>query len=462
MERNSLEEVRILAPTGMLGSGYLQSSLEEALSRRPHFIGCDAGSTDPGPFPLGSGKCAFSRDACKRDLRHMLVGARRLDIPLIIGSAGTAGGDIHLEWTWEILKEIAREEALHFKAALIHSEQPKEYIKKKFQKGKIKPLNPAPELNEEVIERSERIVGMMGVEPYIKALSEGAEVIVAGRSSDTALYAAYPIKYGFPEGLSWHAGKIVECGTAAVTQRKSPDCIMAYIRKDHFVVEPMDPALRCTPQSVAAHSLYENADPFYFQECSGTLDLSKATYEPISEKAVKVSGSHFIPASAYTVKLEGAEKVGYQSIIIGGIRDPIIVGQIDDWIGRLQGKIEERIKEIYGGRLSKKDYFLNFRLYGKDGTMGALEPVKEIRSHEIGLIIEITAPTQEIASSIATSARHLAIHNPVPQWSGLITSLACLYNPAHLERGAVYRFNLNHIVEPDDPFEMFPMEVIRV
>ncbi|MBI2289410.1 MAG: hypothetical protein HYU73_03540, partial [Betaproteobacteria bacterium] len=108
------------------------------------------------------------------------------------------------------------------------------------------------------------------------------------------------------------------------------------------------------------------------------------------------------------------------------------------------------------------DYLVNIRVYGKNGTMGPLEPVKEIRSHELCLVFEVTAPTQEIASSIAGVVRHQALHLPIPEWSGLITALACPYNPAHLDRGAVYRFNVNHVVEPDTPCEMFPMQLFEV
>jgi len=50
----------------------------------------------------------------------------------------------------------------------------------------------------------------------------------------------------------------------------------------------------------------------------------------------------------------------------------------------------------------------------------------------------------------------------IPEGSGLITALACPYNPAHLDRGPVYRFNVNHVVEPDDPYEMFRMEFLEV
>ena len=455
-----MEEVRILSPTGVCGSGFLETSFEAALERQPHFIGCDAGSTDPGPEFLGSGRTAFPPDAIARDLRLMLRGARRLGIPLLIGSAGTGGNDIQLNLVHELVLRIASEEGLSFKLALIHAEQDKAYLKKRLREGRITPLEPAPHFDAATIERSEHIVGMMGAEPFQRALESGAEVIVAGRASDTAIFAALPVLRGFPEGIAWHAAKILECGAAAVVNRRTPDCMFAWVRGDHFVVEAPDPSLRCTPQSIASHSLYENADPFRLVECSGTLDLTQSRYEALSERAVKVSGSSFVPATRYTVKLEGAEKAGYQSILIGSIRDPFIIRQIDDWTARLRERIHNRVRMVYGDRLAQEDYLLHIRIYGKDGTMGPLEPVKEIRAHELCLVFEATAPTQEIASSIAGIIRHQALHLPIPEWSGLITAVACPYNP--IDRGPVYRFNVNHVVEPDDPCEMFPMELFEV
>lgn len=453
------DEIRILAPTGVCGSGFLESSFETGLGWRPHFIGCDAGSTDPGPSHLGAGHAAFPRQAVKRDLRLMLLGARRLDIPLLIGSAGTAGGDVHLDGFLEILHEIAAEETLRFRLATIHAEQDKAYLKRRLGEGRIKPLDPAPPFDAAVIDRSARIVGMMGAEPYIEALRRGADVIVAGRASDTAIFAALPVLRGFPEGLAWHAGKILECGAAAVVTRTTPDCMFAWLRRDHFVMKAPNPSLRCTPQSIAAHSLYENGDPFRLVESSGVLDLTDSRYEAVDDRTVKVSGSAFEPAARYTVKLEGAELAGYQSIVIGSIRDPFIIRQIDDWTARLTERIHARVAQVYGAALSPADYVLNIRIYGKNGTMGPLEPVEEIRSHELCLIIEVTGPSQEIASAIAGIVRHQGLHLPIPEWSGLITAMACPYNPAHLERGPVYRFNVNHVVEPDDPLEMFRLRV---
>lgn len=455
-------EIRVLSPTGVLGSGFLETSFAEGLRREPHFIGVDAGSTDPGPFPLGSGKTAFSKRAIKRDLRLLVRGAREAGITLLVGSCGTAGGEPHVRLVSETVQEIAREEGLKFRTALIHAEQNKDYLKTKLRAGRIKPLDPAPRFDEATIDRSARIVGMMGAEPYLAALQSGADVVLAGRSSDTAIFAGLPTHFGFPAGLAWHAAKILECGAAAATFRKTPDCIMATITHKDFVIEPLDPELRCTPQSIAAHSLYENADPYLIAESAGTIDLRKAQYEAVDARTVRVRGSAFAPAERYTVKLEGAELVGYQSVMIGSVRDPYIIRQIDDWLAWLDDKIRTRVRDVHRGELTDTDYVLNVHVYGKNGTMGPLEPTRDASPHELCLLFEATAPTQEIASSIASIARHQALHLPVPEWSGLITALAIPFSPAYLERGPVYRFNVNHVVEVDDPLEMFRIEYMEM
>ncbi|GAA4328242.1 acyclic terpene utilization AtuA family protein [Pigmentiphaga soli] len=459
---DSSVEVRVLAASGVCGSGFKESSLEAGLARNPHFIGCDAGSTDPGPFSLGSGKTAFPLRAIKRDLRLMLKAARKAKIPLLLGSAGTAGGKPHLELVRQMVLDIAREEKLSFKLALIHAEQDKEYLKKRLAEGRIKPLKPAPEFDAGVIDRSTRIVGMMGEEPYLRALDEGAEVVIAGRSSDCAIFAGIPIRMGVAPGIAWHAAKILECGAAAAVARPAPDSMLATLRADHFDLEPLDPELRCSPLSVAAHSLYENADPYRLIESSGVLDLTTASYEALDDRRVRVRGSRFEPAQTYTVKLEGAEMAGYQSIVIGGIRDPYIIRQLDSWLERLRAAVAKRVADVFADDPEAGKHLFNIRVYGKDGVMGPLEPVREVKSHEVCLVLEVTAATQEAASTIVSMARHQALHLPIPEWKGFITGVACTYSPAHIERGPAYRFCVNHVVEPDDPYEMFPIEHVTV
>ncbi|HYF17732.1 MAG TPA: acyclic terpene utilization AtuA family protein, partial [Ramlibacter sp.] len=406
-----------------------------------------------------TGHTAFPPEAIRRDLRLMLVGARRLGIPLLIGSCGTGGADAQVELVRGMALEIAREEQLSFRLATIRSEQTKDYLLQRLREGRIQPLDPAPPFDAGVIERSAHVVGMMGAEPFIRALEAGADVVLAGRASDTAIFAAVPLMRGFPAGLAWHAAKILECGAAAVVNRRSPDCMFVWLRRDHFLVQAPDPELRCTPQSIASHALYENADPFRLVECSGTLDLTGSHYEAVDERTVRVGGSTFEEAQRYTVKLEGAELAGYQSILIGSVRDPFILRQLDSWLARLREKIEARVRMVFGDKLQGQ-WQLGIRVYGHNGTMGALEPVKDAQPHEVALVFELTAPSQAVARSLAGITRHQALHLPIPEWSGLITAVALAYNA--LDRGPVYRFNMNQVVLPDDPYEMFPMRLEEV
>lgn len=451
-------EVKVLALSGMLGSGFLESSLKTALSWDPDFIGCDAGSTDAGPTSLGNAECSYSKAAVKRDLRLGILGARQKGIPLLIGSAGTAGGDLNLTWTVEIAREIAREEGLHFKLAVIRSEQDKGYLKRKLAAGKIRPLKPAPLFDEQVIDRSEHIVGMMGAEPFMRALEIGADVVIAGRSSDTSIFAAVPIQMGFSPGPVWHAAKVLECGAACVSHRTRGDCMFARIGEGYFIMEPPNPEFACTPVSVAAHTFYETASPIHLYEPSGMVDTRMAVYEALDDRIVRVTGSGFVPAEAYTIKLEGAERAGYQAVSIAGVRDPVLIEQIDGWLDILREKVRQRVHEMFDDHIADGGYFFNVRIYGRNGVMGDTEPLKDRVPHEVALVMETTAPTQEIATAIMAMAAHTGLHQGIAQWKGFTSNFAFPYSPKQITRGPVFRFNVNHVVEPADPYEMFPME----
>ncbi len=455
-----MKEIRILSATGMLGSGFREETLRHAMTLKPDFIGADSGSTDPGPYYLGSSDTNFSDSANKRDLRLMLLAARAAKIPVIVGTACTAGNDDQLARLVGIARDIAREEKLSFRLAAIHCEQDKGYLKQKLREGKITPLANAPEISAAVIDRSAHIVGMCGIEPYIEALQNGAEVIIAGRSSDTSIYSAMPVMNGFNPATVWHAAKILECGAACVVQRKYPDCMFVTLTDEHFIIEPPNPDYRCDPVSVASHNLYENSTPYELVEPSGVLNTVSAKYEAVSDRAVRVSGSTFKPAARYTIKLEGAELAGYQSIIIGSVRDPIILRQLDSWLDGMVKAIKDRLRAVFGADVEKK-YEFQVRVFGRDATMGRLESETKI-GHEVGLLFQTTAESQDLATAIMKSVGHMAVHYPVPEWTGLITSIAFPYSPAEITRGASYRFNLNHVVEPASALEMFKIDYQKV
>lgn len=452
--------VRALAATGSLGTGYKVETLRRALELKPDFIGCDAGTTDPGPYYLGSGDCMASRAAIKRDLEHLLVGAVEHAIPLVIGSAGTSGGSPHLAWTAAIVREIAQERGLSFVMATIGAEQDPEVLVEALAAGRITPLENAPELTGEGLRGAVRIVAQMGVEPIQAALERGAQVIIAGRASDAAVFAAIPIMRGAGIGAAWHAAKILECGAAAVARRLYPDCMMADIGEDEFVVYPPNPALACTPQSIAAHTLYENADPFLITEPSGRLDTTECTYEAVDGRSVRVRGSRFAAREHYDVRLEGVALRGHRFLVVGGVRDPLVLRQLDAFVEDALASVRQKVIDSFG--LQADQYMIAVRIYGRDGCLGPLEPQRSQLGHEVGLNLEIMASEREVARAIASLAWHTVLHHPIPEWSGLISNLAFPYSPPEVYVGPAYEFMINHVLVLDDPLEVFPIDVEQV
>ena len=454
-------ELRIIAPTAIVGYGFQESSLERALEKDPHLIACDAGSTDPGPNYLGMGKAFVGRDAAKRDLALMLQAAVDRNIPMLIGTSGGAGGDAHLQWTQEIVEEIAQENNLHFPMALIHSEQTKDYVMEKLDQGRIEPLWPLQALQPDTVRRSTNIVGMAGTEPYIEALNGGAQVVLCGRSDDAAIFAALPIKEEFDPALGWVAGKLLECGAACAVPRQKygSEGITVTVREDHIMVEPNHPGLACTPLSVSTFFLHENETPIQHTEPSGVLDLSALECEAVDDRTVKITGAKFLPREKYTIRLEGVELVGYRCICVSLTRDPVLVQCIDDYLDRVRALVASRVD---GMGVGPDEYSLIFRVVGKDSVMGEREPVREVLAHELGVIMEAVAPTQELANEILGLARQAGknLH-----YDGKLCDEGCLtfpHSPSDIPTGPVYQYNILHAVEPDNPLEMFPIEYVTV
>jgi hypothetical protein len=452
-----MKETRVLAPNGCLGTGFELESLRRGVGLRPHVIACDAGSTDSGPAALGSGVPKLPREACKRDLRLLLRARNELRIPLIVGSCGTSGRDVGVDWMVAMLRDIAAEEGLALRLATIKSDQSPEYLCARFRQGRIRPLSPAPPIDEEGLVSS-HVVGMMGAEPIAAAVDAAADVVLAGRASDSALFAAVPLARGAHPGLAWHAAKTLECGAACAVV-PAADGMFATLHDNHFDVEPLDGDARCTPQTIAAHTLYENADPFRLVEPSGVVDTREARYEALDDRSVRVSGSRFFPADEYTVKLEGARLAGYQTVAIGGVRDPHVIEALSALLPKAKAYFADRVAALFPS-LSPGDVDISYRLYGIDAVMGMLEPLRPSSPpHEIGVLITVTAPSQDVATKVAAMVAHVSAHLPVPGYEGLVSTLAYPFSPPEIERGPAYRFTLNHVVVPDDPYEMFRTQV---
>jgi hypothetical protein len=449
------KEIRLLSTSAILGYGFPEASLKAGLARDPHVIGVDGGSVDPGPHYLGSGKPFCSPLAIRRDLRLMLRAAIEHGIPMVIGTCGGAGGEPHLQLVTSMVREIAREEGLHFKMATIHAEQDKDELKRRVASGTIHALAHRPPLTDSVIDRATRIVGMMGPEPFIDALDNGAQVVLAGRASDPAPWAAAVTRAQLPPAPGWYAGKMLECG-ATPSIPKGHDSLFVTVREDHVECEPTNPARRCTPLSIANHSLHENASPIHHIEPGGMLDTSNCRFDPVSDRAVRISGMTWQPADRYTVKLEGAELAGYRAICVCGTRDPLLIGRLDDFIDSVRSEVATKAA-AFGA--DPESYQLGIRVYGRDGVMAAREPSRDATPHELGFVIEVVArESQEIASAVLGMARTNMLHTDFPGRLCREGNMAFPFSPSDIEVGPVYRFSVFHVAELDHPCELFPIE----
>jgi Acyclic terpene utilisation family protein AtuA len=443
----------VYVPVGMLGYGFPVPSLVNAMRTDLSMIGVDAGSVDPGPYYLGSGRSFTSRSMVLRDLDLLLEAVSTKQIPLVIGSAGGSGGDPHLDWTLNILNEISKRRGLHLKVAAIHSEQDAAYLKAKLRNGYIRDFETGRDLTSEDIDACSHIVAQMGVEPLIAALEEGADVVVAGRAFDTAIVAALPILRGFDRSLSLHMGKLLECGSLIAVPREH-DGVIGHLYDDHFVIEPADPAKRCTVDIVSAHMLYERANPYRLGMPGGTLELDGTSFDQVGPRTVRVRGGQFTKAPAYLIKLEGSALMGYRTVCLAGARDPSFIEHVDDVLQRVAEKVGRDLESL----VAPADFRLGFKLYGRDAVMGDREPQPVAAPQELGVMIEVVAKSQEIADTVCALARSASLHMGYERRLANAGNLAFPSSPAEFVAPPVYEFRVYHLMEVADPSEPFSIQ----
>ncbi len=448
------DSVGILVPSGMLGAGFSPGTITRGLSLGADVIAVDGGSTDSGPHYLGVGVAKTAEGAVRRDLRLLLAAASRARIPLVVGSCGTSGADSGVNWVAGIVNAICMEDGLDLAVAKIFSEQRADRLIAELERGRIHALPPSEPLDAATLGRCAHIVAMMGHEPIEQALRVGANVVLAGRATDTAVSAAFALMRGMQPGPTWHAAKIIECGGQCTTDPRSGG---VFARIDHtgFTIEPLDPDAACTPGSVAAHMLYETVNPYTMREPGGTIAVADARYTAIDARTVRVEGSRFEPAGQYTVKLEGAAVTGYETVSFTGIRDPQILRSIDEWAESFTKALTERVEAVL--ELGAGSWGADLRLYGYNAILGELER-PPATPQEVGVMLLVSAEDQETATAISKLANPLLLHLPLSAMNYL-PSFAFATSPAHIDRGAAYEFVLNHVVDVDSPTEMFRMEI---
>ncbi|MCJ1223529.1 hypothetical protein MMC12_000171 [Toensbergia leucococca] len=449
-------ELRILTPIGMIGYGFSEDLFWTAMEEGVDAIIADCGSTDSGPQKLALGSMTVTLEAYVKDLAVLVAAAHKYKVPILLGSAGGDGANSHVDMFVEIIAGIIKKRSYRpMKIISIYAEIEKDLIRTKHKAGLISGCGSAvPILNDADIDDATRVVAQMGLEPYLKAMEENPDfdIIVGGRAFDPAPYAAFCVYNGFPDlGIAYHMGKIMECGALCA----KPKCreALAVVRHDSFDLAPLNPIALCTVNSVAAHSLYEKTRPDILLGPGGALHLEKATYEQLPDRrTVRVRGAVFKPVEEgqYTIKMEGARVGGFRSVFIGGIRDPILIAQIDKFIPAIKAYVKGNIKH---------EYDLNVHIYGKNAIMGPLEPDNSSNPKEICICAEAQASTQEQATNVVSLARIAIVHGPYPHQLATAGNFAMPFAPYDIPLGRLCEFCIYHLMVVEDPTANFPIHV---
>lgn len=441
--------LRILCPNGHLGfAPSRRGSFDHGIEASPDIVACDSGSCDIGPVPLGMDGTASPLAWQRHDVEMMLLGARPRGLPVIIGSAGDTGTDSRVDRFVDLIQDIAREHKLpRFKLGYFYSEVSKETVRAKMAAGStIAGLPGRTDLTPAELDATDRIVAVAGVHPYIRLMDMGADVIIGGRSSDCAIFAAPAIRKGYPEALAYYFGKVMECASFCAEPYGGKESILGEITMDDVRVTAMLPEQRCTVASVAGHAMYERANPYYEHFVGGHIDMRDCVYEQLDERTTRVTGPRYVPATDLQVKLEGSGKVGERYVGLVGIRDPYTVQRVDEVIAWARRMVQERF--------GTEGYQLSYNVYGRDGVMGMLEPLRDKPGHELCVVVQAVAPTREMAEEICIMGTRQMFYARLPDVKGTAGGVAFLLDEV-MPASPAYRWTLNHTMPIDDPMEPF-------
>lgn len=441
--------VTVYSAIGAVGYGIPETSIDQAQEKFDiDVITADGGSIDVGPNYLGRGIPSSSWNSIERDLELLLELQQDEGVPLLIGSCLTTGSKDTLDKTVSIVKRIVDEKGYSPNICKIYSDLGTQYLSEKVEAEDFRKLDFDKEISLEDVRRSEKTVGQMGIEPYIEALGNGADIVLAGRSVDVAPMAAYPIMEGFDKGLAVHMGKIIECGAMAATPSSGSDSLIGIIDDDYFDVVPPNPDRRCTVQTVSEHVLYEKADPYHIHAPGIRVDVKGAEYTQIDRDRVRVSGTSFVDTD-YSVLVEGVERAGFQSIIPGGVKGPKIAEKIDDVFDEVRDDVSDQLA------IEEERYTIILRRYG--GGSGVLlegEQKSLNINNELGIIIDVVGETEGVVQDVISRVQSELLHRDFEGRYATAGNIAFPYSPAIVSIGERYEFSIHHLLTGITPLEI--------
>lgn len=450
-----MPSVKIICPNGHLGFAPLKpDSFHRGIAAAPDYVAADSGSDDIGPGPLGLDVCASPRQWQYHDLETMLIASRRIGVPMIVGSAGDTGSNSRVDLYVEMIRDIARKHDLgRFKLGSFYSEVSKERVRRAIRDGSVvEGLDGRAPLDEAELDGTERIVAMAGVHPFMALLQQDCDVIIGGRSSDCAVFAAPALHRGCDPADAYYLGKVLECASFCAEPYGAKETVLGAIDGSGVTVTAMHPGQRCTIASVSGHAMYERSNPYDEFFLGGRLDMRNCHYEQQDERTTRVTGQCFVKALVDRVKLEGSSKVGERYVGLASVRDPYTIANIDAVIAWARDQAHERLQH--------PGCELHYNVFGKNGVLGELEPVKT-PAHELCIVVQGVAPTSGQAEELCLTGTRQLFYARLPDVKGSAGSVAFVVDEV-MRASPACRWSLNHTMVVDDPLELFPLRTETV
>ena len=111
-------------------------------------------------------------------------------------------------------------------------------------------------------------------------------------------------------------------------------------------------------------------------------------------------------------------------------------------------------------RFGTSGYELHYTVYGRNGVMGALEPIRA-PAHELALVVQGIAPTKEVAEEVCMIGTRQLFYARLPDVKGTAGSVAFVLYEV-MPASAAYRWSVNHTVAVQQPLELFALHLTEV
>src|SRR5207302_2035968 len=170
---------------------------------------------------------------------------------------------------------------------------------------------------------------------------------------------------------------------------------------------------------------------------------------PVDDRVVKVTGSTWVPAEEYRVKVEGSGRVGARKLILFALRDPEAIAHVDD----ITADIRREVERVVGPSADGSEWQLAFSVYGRDAVLGDREPERSAPVHEIAVLAEAVAPDEERAVQIAKLVKYGSLRAQYGGRFGKGGGAALPGDEVLSPEQEAYRWTVDHLVTLRNPRE---------